>query len=174
MPTLTLKNIPDRLHARLRASAERNRRSLNSEILVRLEQDIERPALDPLITAEILRALAASLPRVAPGQADRGGPLPEELRSLFWDTPFDDLRWPEHRDFVIARVLQSGGTAAIGWLRDALPDDELADWLTRRQGRGLDARQLRFWQAALGLPAGDVDRWVAVARDGAWERRTRR
>ncbi len=65
MPTLTLKNIPDDLHARLKASAERNRRSLNSEILVRLEQDINRPVLDPVVHAQTLRAFAARLPRVA-------------------------------------------------------------------------------------------------------------
>ena len=65
MPTVTLKNIPDALHARLKASAEHNRRSLNSEILVRLEQDISRPVLDPVVHAETLRAFAARLPRVA-------------------------------------------------------------------------------------------------------------
>jgi plasmid stability protein len=65
MPTLTLKNIPDGLHARLKASAQRNRRSLNSEILVRLEQDISRPVLDPVVHAQTLRAFAARLPRVA-------------------------------------------------------------------------------------------------------------
>jgi plasmid stability protein len=74
MPTLTLKNIPDGLHARLKASAERNRRSLNSEILVRLEkdiQDISRPVLDPVVHAETLRAFAARLPRVAYQHATR-------------------------------------------------------------------------------------------------------
>ncbi len=71
MPTLTLKNIPDGLHARLKASAQRNRRSLNSEILVRLEQDIARPVLDPLLHAETLRAFASRLPRVAHQQVTR-------------------------------------------------------------------------------------------------------
>ena len=65
MPTLTLKNIPDALHARLKASAERNRRSLNSEILVRLEQDISRPILDPVVHADRLHAFTARLPRVS-------------------------------------------------------------------------------------------------------------
>ena len=68
MPTLTLKNIPDGLHARLKASAERNRRSLNGEILFRLEkdiQDISQSLLDPVVHAETLRAFAARLPRVA-------------------------------------------------------------------------------------------------------------
>ena len=71
MPTLTLKNIPDDLHARLKASAEHNRRSLNSEILVRLEQDVKRPVLDPAVHAETLRAFAARLPRVAHSRVTR-------------------------------------------------------------------------------------------------------
>ena len=64
MPTLTLKNIPDELHARLKASAALNRRSLNSEILIRLEQDVSRPVVDTLVQAETLRAFTARLPRV--------------------------------------------------------------------------------------------------------------
>lgn len=35
--TLTLKNIPDDIYLRLKASAERNRRSLNSEAIVCFE-----------------------------------------------------------------------------------------------------------------------------------------
>ncbi|MCX6545952.1 MAG: hypothetical protein NTV05_16265 [Acidobacteria bacterium] len=44
--------------------------------------------------------------------------------------------WPAHRDFVIARVLQSGGTDAIAWLRHAVPDVELAavTWSNVRSG----------------------------------------
>ena len=49
-------------------------------------------------------------------------PLPEFLRPLFWDHRIEDLRWPTHRDLVIGRVLQSGGTDAIAWLRSAVPD----------------------------------------------------
>jgi hypothetical protein len=65
IPTLTLKNVPKDLHARLKKSAESNRRSLNSEILVRLEQDISRPVLDPVAHAATLRAFATRLPRVS-------------------------------------------------------------------------------------------------------------
>ena len=35
--TLTLKNLPDALHARLAAAAKRHRRSLNKEAIVCLE-----------------------------------------------------------------------------------------------------------------------------------------
>jgi plasmid stability protein len=64
MPTLTLKNIPADLHARLKASAERNRRSLNSEILARLEAMGNAADVDRDSYARDLRAFTAALPRV--------------------------------------------------------------------------------------------------------------
>ena len=53
MPTLTLKNIPDGLHARLKASAGHNRRSLKREVLGQL------------------RAFVARLPRIAHSRVTR-------------------------------------------------------------------------------------------------------
>lgn len=64
MLTLTLKNIPKELHVMLKDSAEKNRRSLNSEILVRLESDFAAPAVDPEAYAKELKTFAARLPRV--------------------------------------------------------------------------------------------------------------
>ena len=69
--TLTLKNIPQDLHAMLKESAERNRRSLNSEILVRLESDFTAPAVDPEAYAKELKSFAARLPRVQHDRVDR-------------------------------------------------------------------------------------------------------
>ena len=45
MPSLTLRNVPSKVRAFLRESAEKNRRSLNSEILARLERDIVAPRI---------------------------------------------------------------------------------------------------------------------------------
>ena len=58
MPTtLTLKNIPDTIYDRLKASAQANRRSLNSEVLVCLESALQpaRPAAQRLDSARRLR-----------------------------------------------------------------------------------------------------------------------
>lgn len=52
MVTLTLKNIPDALYERLRQSSSIRRRSLNSEILVILEQAL---ASHPLEVDEVLK-----------------------------------------------------------------------------------------------------------------------
>jgi len=64
MLTLTLKNIPEDLHAMLKESAERNRRSLNSEILARLERGHAAPTIDPGAHAKELKAFTARLPKV--------------------------------------------------------------------------------------------------------------
>ncbi len=46
MPNLTLKGIPRDLHERLKEEAGRSRRSLNSEIIHRLESSLSVPVLD--------------------------------------------------------------------------------------------------------------------------------
>ena len=60
MPTtLTLKNIPDEVYERLKASAETHRRSLNSEAIVCLESVLLPGRIDPgerLARARTLRA----------------------------------------------------------------------------------------------------------------------
>lgn len=59
MPTLTIKGMPDALYRRLKARAAAHRRSLNSEILVALEQVASSPLPDAralLARADALRA----------------------------------------------------------------------------------------------------------------------
>lgn len=56
MPSLTVKNIPDAVYRRLRDDAARNQRSLNSEILVRLERSTAPSVVDP---DEFIAAIAA-------------------------------------------------------------------------------------------------------------------
>lgn len=64
MPTtLTLKNIPDEVYQRLKASAESNRRSLNSEAIVCLESVLipGRVAVSERLARA--RALRTALPK---------------------------------------------------------------------------------------------------------------
>lgn len=47
MASLNLKNVPQQLYARLKDSAQRNRRSLNNEAIVHLEKSLlSRPRLN--------------------------------------------------------------------------------------------------------------------------------
>ncbi len=62
--TLTLKNIPDDVYERLKASAEANRRSLNSEAIVCLEAVLLPGRVEPAARIARARALRASLSTV--------------------------------------------------------------------------------------------------------------
>jgi len=59
MPALTIKNIPDDLYEQLKIKAELHRRSINSEVLVYLEQVLRPTKIQPadrLIRIEQIRA----------------------------------------------------------------------------------------------------------------------
>ena len=61
MSTLTIKNLPDGLHRRLKEIAERNRRSLNSEVIHLLERSLDAAPVDPrslLVRARAVREKA--------------------------------------------------------------------------------------------------------------------
>lgn len=62
MPTtLTLKNMPDEVYQRLKASAKANRRSLNSEAIVCLERMLQAQPPDATGRLERARNLRARL-----------------------------------------------------------------------------------------------------------------
>jgi len=62
MTTLTLKNIPEELHRRLRESAARHHRSLNREIIALLEEKLAPQRADVEKELEAVRRLRANLP----------------------------------------------------------------------------------------------------------------
>ena len=65
MPTLTIKGMPDPLYLRLKQRAAEHRRSLNSEILVALEQVVAATPPDPQALLARVDALRSKL-RVSP------------------------------------------------------------------------------------------------------------
>jgi antitoxin FitA len=65
MTNVTLKNVPEGLYQRLKALAEANHRSINSEIIVCLERATSTYQVDRgeiLERARLLRELTASYP----------------------------------------------------------------------------------------------------------------
>lgn len=59
MPSITIRDLPDGLHARLRERAARHRRSLNAEIVHTLDEATAPRADDPEATIARLRQLRA-------------------------------------------------------------------------------------------------------------------
>jgi len=63
--TLTLKNIPDDVYARLKRSAQTHRRSMNSEAIICLETVLLPTKLTPPERLARARALRGALPKGA-------------------------------------------------------------------------------------------------------------
>lgn len=61
--SLTLKNLPDEVYERLKASAAAHRRSLNSEAIVCLDAVLVPGRADPAERLARARALRATLPK---------------------------------------------------------------------------------------------------------------
>jgi len=57
LATVTVKNIPDELYKRLKSIAEINRRSVNSEIIVCIEQAVTSHRINPHMVLESARHL---------------------------------------------------------------------------------------------------------------------
>jgi antitoxin FitA len=65
MTTITVKNIPDDVYQRLKVAAQSNRRSINSEVIWRIEQSLGGRAASPetiLSEARELRRLTENHP----------------------------------------------------------------------------------------------------------------
>ena len=76
MPNVTLRGIPDDVHAALKDAASRNHRSLNGEILTRLTASV-RPL--PVDRAELLARIARE--REATGPIDLDNETIRELKN---------------------------------------------------------------------------------------------
>jgi hypothetical protein len=93
------------------------------------------------------------------------------LKDLFWDCDGRHVTLASDPDFVVGRVLSAGTWKQVRWLRRRVGDAALARWIRARKGRGLEPRQLRFWQLILHLPKRTVDAWLARPERQTWDRR---
>ncbi len=62
MATVTIKNLPDDLYARLKAAAKAHHRSINGEIIHCLEAALMAQRLDPAERLERLRRVRVRIP----------------------------------------------------------------------------------------------------------------
>ncbi len=61
MPALTIKNIPESLFEQLKSAAEQHRRSINSEVLICIEQALIAKKSDPSERLKRIEQLRASI-----------------------------------------------------------------------------------------------------------------
>ncbi len=98
--------------------------------------------------------------------------LPEAVRALFWDCDSGALRWSQHSDFILGRILSRGAWKEISWARQQIGDGGIRAYLERSQGRQLSPQQLRLWEVLLGLPHDTVSEWMARCGRETWDGRS--
>jgi hypothetical protein len=100
--------------------------------------------------------------------------IPDELRSLFWDSDFESLRWLDDKDFITSRILTAGEWNALLWLRGKTGDASLREWLKLHKGGGLSPEKLRFWELVLRIPHQLVNSWLMKEKHSIWQQRAAR
>jgi uncharacterized protein DUF6922 len=80
--------------------------------------------------------------------------VPNELRSLFWDTNILDFDPTAHPDYTIFRILEYGDISAIEWLRSMFADREIVRVL--KTERRLSPKSATFWALVYRIPADQV------------------
>lgn len=91
----------------------------------------------------------------APSTVDRSArpAVPSRLRRFFWDVRLSELSVDQHRDFIVARVLESGDREALRWLLRTYSRDALTAFLSGRGAELLTRRAWTFWCLFVGLNA---------------------
>lgn len=79
--------------------------------------------------------------------------LPAATRRLFPHVDPDAAAAPEHRPFLLARLLEEGEGADLRWLAAEVGEAEMARWLAAHGGRSLSHRSRAFWELVLGVEA---------------------
>jgi hypothetical protein len=77
--------------------------------------------------------------------------VPGALRPFFWDVRLADLSLDQHRDFILARLLEWGDRAAVRWMLRQYPRKAVADFLLGRGAELLSKRAWHFWTTQLGV-----------------------
>ena len=70
MPTITIRNVPEALHQRLKARAKAHRRSLNAEALTVLDEGVRTSPTPPATQEEAMARLDALRESIRPIPSD--------------------------------------------------------------------------------------------------------
>jgi hypothetical protein len=78
--------------------------------------------------------------------------LPPAVAKLFWELDPSSIDVRAHRAYVMGRVMDRGGWAAMKWLRQTYSLDDLRAYLEGRGGQRLAPRERAYWSLIAGVP----------------------
>ncbi|MCL5421663.1 MAG: hypothetical protein M1461_04230, partial [Nitrospirae bacterium] len=90
-------------------------------------------------------------PRVSKMMRDKKetSAIPEQFRSLFWDTSLVNIHIRRNARYIIERVLEFGDMDAVNWLQRVYPVQTIVDVL--QLSRGITEKSRNFWMVWFGV-----------------------
>ena len=83
-----------------------------------------------------------------------GDQLPEFLRSIFWETKFENIDIFGYKQYIIERVLEYGNDDAIIWLLKAFDAREIGEVV--RSSRRISPNTATLWSLVLEIPKEEI------------------
>ena len=77
--------------------------------------------------------------------------LPQSFRMFFWDGDYDKLKFPEHENYVLQKLMMYGNLESIAWIMRNVDRETIGMYLARKGKNTLDRRSYQFWVAVHGM-----------------------
>lgn len=75
--------------------------------------------------------------------------VPDEYRSLFWDTDPDHIDIKKNAKYIIERVLEVGNMGALGWIQRLYPAQMMIEVI--ETSRKISEKSRNFWKIWFGV-----------------------
>ena len=72
--------------------------------------------------------------------------LPATLKKYFWGDELNDIKWPNHKKYIVQTLLERGNSGAIKWLFNFVSKVQIRQMLP---GLRLSKKSLNFWKIYL-------------------------
>jgi hypothetical protein len=77
--------------------------------------------------------------------------IPQAFKKFFWDADFAKLKFPEHRNYVLGKLMVYGDLDSIKWILDTFDRGTISRYLEKRGERTLDKKSYIFWTKILRM-----------------------
>ena len=77
--------------------------------------------------------------------------IPPAFKKFFWDADFAKLKFPEHENYVLGKLMAYGNLASIRWIIRAFDRGTISRYLEKKGTYALDRKSYLFWEKVLRM-----------------------
>jgi hypothetical protein len=77
--------------------------------------------------------------------------IPPAFKKFFWDADFAKLKFPEHENYVLGKLMAYGDGASIRWILRTFEHGIISRYFEKRGKYTLDKQSYQFWKKILRM-----------------------